>query len=97
MKTLISNLTEKVTLLKSSTKTDATTVNRFEKLLNTRAHFRAVNSGLFEVTIQKLPAKFKNAQISALKWNDAEYIYISPISEHKENFLKGKVKLWKSK
>ncbi len=97
MKTIISRLTEKITLLKNSKKIDETTVNRFDTLLKARASIRAVNSDMFEVIILKPPAKFSNTSVSAIKWNDSEYIYVSPITEYKVKFLKGNVKLWRSK
>ena len=97
MKSTVSTLTEKVTLLKNSTDKDNTTADRFDKVFKARASIRSVNSELFEVIMLKPPAKLKNSPISALEWNDAEYVYISPISEHKRKFLKGKVKLWRSK
>lgn len=97
MKSIISKLTEKITLLKNSKKIDGTTVNRFDTLLKARASIRAVNQDMFEVIILKPPVKFRNTSISAIKWNDSEYIYVSPIAEHKAKFLKGKIKLWKSK
>ena len=97
MKSIIYRLTEKITLLKNSKKIDETTVNRFDTLLKARASIRAINPDMFEVIILKPPAKFRNTSVSAIRWNDSEYIYISPIEEHKVKFLKGKVKLWRSK
>lgn len=97
MKSIISTLTEKVMLLKNSTGKGNTTVDRFDKVYKARASIRAVNHDLFEVIIPRPPAKLKNAPISAIEWNDAEYVCVSPISEHKRKFLKGKVKLWRSK
>ena len=97
MKSIMSKLTEKITLLKNSGKTDTTTVNRFEPLLKTRAYIRATNSKSFEIIIPKLPVKCRNIPFSAIEWNDAEYIYVSPIAEYKGKFLKGKVTLWRSK
>lgn len=97
MKSIMPKLTEKITLLKNSGDTSITTVNRFEPLIKTRAYIRAIQSKSFEVIIPRPPANFRNIPVPALEWNEAEYIYISPMAEYKGNFLKGKITLWRSK
>ncbi len=97
MKSIMPKLTERITLLKNSRDTDTTTVNRFEPLIKTRAYIRAIRPKSFEVIIPMIPVHVKNIPISAIKWNNAEYIYTSPAAEYKEKFLKGKITLWRSK
>ena len=97
MKSIMPKLTERITLLKNSEKADTTTVNRFEPLLTTRAYIRANQSKSFDVIIPKPPANLRKIPFSAIEWNDTEYIYVSPISEYKGKFLKGKITLWRSK
>lgn len=92
MKSTISTLTEKITLLKDSTDTGNTTVSRFEEVVKNRASIRPINSKLFEVVMLKPPAKFKEVQFSAIRRNNADYIYNSPFSEYKEKFVKGKIR-----
>ena len=96
MKHIISTLTEKITLMKDSEDKSKTTVKRYEEVMNARASIRSLKSNdnlgnLFEVIILKPPAKFKNTQFSALKWNNLDYAYISQLSDYKEKFLKGTI------
>ena len=97
MKSITSMLNEKVTLLTNSENTDKTTVDRFAKMLKTRASIRTLGATQFEIITHKPPSKFKNIPIVALEWNNAEYVYSSPILEYKNRFLKGHVKFWRSK
>ena len=93
MKNVISTLTEKITLLKDSEDISKTTTSRFAEVIKVRASMRSINSKLFEVVMLKPPAKFKNSQFSAIRWNNEDYSYEAPFAEYKEKFLKGKVKL----
>lgn len=96
MKSIISTLTEKITLLKDSTDTGSTTVSRFEEVVKNRASIRPISPKLFEVVMLKPPAKFREVQFSAIRWNNADYIYNSPFSEYKGKFVKGRVRPIKS-
>ena len=97
MKSITSTLNEKVTLLTNSGSIDKTTVDRFAKMLKTRASIRTLGAMQFEIITHTPPAKLKNVPIVAIEWNNAEYVYTSPILEYKNSFLKGRVKFWRSK
>ena len=93
----ISQLTEVITLLRTSKKDNKTTIDRFEPAYNARASIKSVGDDILEIILLQHPTKLKDIPISAIKWNNSIYIFISNLVNYNERFLKGKVKLWRSK
>ena len=96
MKNTISTLTEKVILMRESKNMNETTVKKYEEVMNAKASIRPLKTSddlmhLFEIIILKPPAKLKNIQFSALKWNNIDYTYTSQFLEYNEKFLKAKI------
>lgn len=82
--------------MKDSSDKSKTTVAKYEDVMNARASIRSLKAkndlgDLFEIIILKPPAKFKNTQFSAIKWNNSDYSYVSQLSDYKEKFLKGTI------
>ena len=93
----ISQLTEVVSLLQTSKKDNKTTIERFEQSYDARASIKSVGDNIFEIILLHPPTKLKDIPISAMKWHNSIYVFISDLVNCDQKFMKGKVKLWRSK
>lgn len=93
MTSTLSTLTEKITLLEDSTDTTQTTTSRFNEVVTTRAAINPISSKLFEIVIPKPPVCLKRKKLSAIRWNNSDYICDSPFSAYSSRFIRGKVRL----
>ena len=92
MKSILSELSEKIILQKTNDSTNNTTEKMFEEVLHVRASIKALFlPNLYQIVILQLPTKFKNLNITGIKWNEEEYKCIANFVNYKGNFLKGTV------
>lgn len=94
MKNIISDLSEKITLLTENSDTSKTTIEKFVETLNMRASINPISNfddykKLFEVIFLKPPIKFKNTSFSGIKWENKIYKNKSHFKSFQKKYLKG--------
>lgn len=96
MKNILSNLSEKITLLTENCDTSKTTIEKFVDTLNMRASINPISNfddykSLFEVIFLKPPIKFKNTLFSGIKWNNKTYKNKTHFKTFQKKYLKGTI------